>query len=341
MSESRTTEEKPGGAAVAEAQPAPSHERQAAVGPFLNMLEAGDVEDGTIELSHWESWVLSRGLAEKGEDCWPRRLAEGVAFRLRTRFHLSRLQDGPSPAPSELEDFRRELVTDAALGLALQEEIQTDIDNLVAVGEFDEAKKLTAFRHKIGQGMGRIKAVIGEKGFERAEAKSGEMTAAAPEQEKIKTALEAEERAERPTQFKRNVSYAPVHHVTVDKANRVRLLLLTLLFCLLAWGVFFVTTQEAEGPPPLPEKMFLRFEGVQSVDVRPPSLFVTVRADTWRDMADEQRRDLIRDVGSIVSKNGYTGAHFRTTAGVAVAEWLEKSGARLIVNRKTKPGEKT
>jgi hypothetical protein len=335
------TTERPDGALAAEVQSSALDERRAALEPFLKMLAAGDVQDGMIELDRWESSVLSRALADTGKEGWSRRLADGVAFRLRYLSHVSRLEDGPPPAPNELEDFRRNLVTDAALGLGLQEELQRDIDNLVATGDFDDAKKLTTFRHKIGQGVGRIKDLIGEEGFERAEAKSDEMAASAPEQGKIRTGFELEEREERPTQFKRNVSYAPVHHVKVETANRVRPLLLTLLFCLLAWGVFFVTTQEAEGPPPLPEKMFLRFEGIQGVDVRPPSLFVTVHADTWRGMADEQRRDLIRDVGSIASKNGYQGAHFRTTAGMAVAEWLEKSGERLIVNRKTKPGEKT
>jgi len=323
-------------------------ERRAAIEPFLQLVATSpvgtDAERGTtqiqlgsrfIELDAWEYSVLTKGLARRsggpGEveiDDWPVHLAEGVAFQARSLSHLSRLQDDPPPVPSELETFRAELIVDAALGIALQEEMQRDVNNLVAVGALEEAKKLTAFRNKIGQGAGRLREIIGEIGFAEAETRAAEIVAPAPRQPHL--GPESDDPHERPTQFRRDPSHGQVRHLQTGAANRLRPLLLTFAFCLLAYGFFFFTAREASGPPPIDPAIFLRIDGVRRVSVRAPSLFVTVNAKDWRELTEEARLDLVGSVAAIAEKNGYSGAQFRSTAGVTVAEWLAKTGVKIV-----------
>jgi hypothetical protein len=323
-------------------------ERRAAIEPFLELVGKSpvstDADRGTtqvllgsrvIQLDAWEFSVLTKGLSRRSDgsreveiDDWPVHLAEGVAFQARYLSHLSCLQDGPPPAPSELKTLRADLIVDAALGLALQEEMQRDVNNLVAVGALEEAKKLTSFRHKIGQGVGRLKEIVGEIGFAEAEARATQIVAPAPRQPRL--AAEPDDLHERPAQFRRDLGHAPVKHLQIERRDRLRPLLLTLAFCVLAYGFFFFTAREAPGPPAIDPAIFLHVDGVQRVDVRAPSLFVTVHAKDWRELTDEGQLELVGSVGAIAEKNGYSGAHFRSTAGVTVGEWLAKTGVKIV-----------
>ncbi len=332
--------------------PGATRERREAIAPYLVLIEAEKpqtpepefparitVENRVIELDDWEWSTLAAGLVRKDLEesnesriaDWPRRLAEGVAFQARYLTHISRLQDGPPPAPAELDGFRRELITDVALGLALQEELQQDIHNLVAVGAFDDAKKLTGFRHKIGQGIGLLKDVVGEAGFEQAEAKGAAMVCPIPRQVRTHHALDEPE--ERPTQARFERSYGAVHELKQMPRNRVKLLLLLLAASLFLWGTVQLVLLRSAGPPPVPPEEFSHIAGVHHVDVRPPSLFVTVDALAWRERSEPERLALVDDVAEIAAKNGYHGVHFRTTAGLAVARWMAKSGPHLLEQR--------
>lgn len=342
-------------------RPAATRERQEAIAPYLVLIGAEKpqdseqefparitVENRVIELDDWEWSTLAEGLgrkdlAESDEGRiadWPQRLAEGVAFQARYLTHISRLQDGPAPAPSELNSFRRELITDVALGLALQEELQQDIHNLVAVGALDDAKKLTGFRHKIGQGIGRLKDVVGEAGFEQAEAKGAAMVRAIPRQARTHHALDhLEEPDERPTQARWERSYGRVSGFVLTPRRRIKPLLLLLAASLLLWGTVQHVLRQEAGPPPVPAADFSHIAGVHRVDVRPPSLFVTVEALAWRERSEPERLALVDDVAQIAAKNGYQGVHFRTTAGLAVAQWMAKSGPRLLERRNGENGK--
>lgn len=327
--------------------------RRDAVDPYLERIEAdgasapGDgasgsritIENRVIDLNRWEWSVLAKGLKQRERDSppaeiegWPGRLAEGVAFQARYLTHVSRIQDGPPPAPNELDAFREELITDTALGLALQEELQRDVDNLVALGELDGAKKLTAFRHKIGQSLGRLKDLVGEAGFRRAEDTAAGIAAPAPKQARPQKELELEEEeeAEAPTQFRRDVSVGPVQYLAVKRPNRLRQLALVLVGCIALSVVVNLLMRRAAGPPVLPAQTFRGIDGVRQVVVRPPSLFVTVDGSSWRDMTDDDRKALVDRVGEIARGAGYSGAHFRDASGVGLAQWMARGGTRLI-----------
>lgn len=331
--------------------PSAIHERRRAIRPYLERIDPGPekksgaepanripVENRFIELNTWEWSVLSRGLQQGVDeeatevpiDGWPRRLAECVAFQARYLTHLSRIEDEPPLAPRELAALRAELLTDAAVGLALQEELQRDVDNLVAVGNLDDAKKLTSFRHKIGQSVGRLKEIVGEEGFRAAEARAAEMVLPAPKQPRLRRAVGSGEADELPQQYRREMAYGPVRHLEAVPKNRVKPLLLVLAAVAIVGGIVWGATRGVEGPPPVPEEIFLQIEGVRKVAVRPPSLFVTVDADRWQELSSSKRKEMVNKVGEIASRSGYQGAHFRTRDGAAVAQWLRKTGVRLL-----------
>jgi hypothetical protein len=327
--------------------------REEAVGPYLERIAADGATETEgagaggsriavggrlIDLTHWEWSVLVKGFRQRAGDearepaidGWPERLAEGVAFQARYLTHVARIQDGPAPAPGELDAFREELITDAALGLALQEELQRDVDNLVVLGELDPAKKLTAFRHKIGQSLGRLKEMIGEEGFRRAEATAAELTAPAPRQTRAPL---LEEEAEAPAQFRRDAGYGAVQHLQVKAPGRARLLALLLAACFVAAAVFHLALRRVPGPPMLPAATFAGMDGVHDVLVRPPSLFVTVDEARWREMAPAEREALVEQVGQIADRSGYSGAHFRTPTGLAVRGPLARTQRRACARR--------
>ena len=169
---------------------------------------------------------------------------------------------------------------------------------------------------------------IGEAGFKEAEAWAAEIVAPAPKQPRLTPG--PGEPAGRSSRQRRDVGHGPVRHLTAERADRTRPLLLTLAFCLLAFGFFFLTGREVSGPPPLDPNLFLRIDGVRSVAVRAPSLFVTVHAKDWRNLSQKAQLELVGVVAEIAEKNGYSGAHFRSSAGITVAEWLAKTGPKLL-----------
>ncbi len=62
---------------------------------------------------------------------------------------------------------------------------------------------------------------------------------------------------------------------------------------------------------------------------RPPSLFVTLHPDRWRELSPAERRDLVTQIGRIANGVGYSGAHVRTDGGPSVGQWLRKTGVQL------------
>ncbi len=339
-------------------EPAGALGRRTALDPYLELIgeraaAASDsatsiaVESRVIALDYWEWSALARGLeqrdVESGDvESWPRRLAEGVAFQARYLTHLARLQDGAPPQPAELKAFRRELIVDVAVGIALQQELQRDVDNLVVLGRFDEAKKLTAFRHKIGQGIARLKEVIGDDGLAEAESRAATMVAPA-EKIRVRDPLALEEPEETPTQFRWDREYADVVHLAAPPRprSRIKLLAWALAASVAGWIVVAVATHRAAGPPPLPLAEFAHLAAIQQVDSRPPSLFVTIRDEAWRALDDAGRRSLIDEVGSIAGSRGYRGIQFRTSTGEAVARWLVKGGTRLVPPPERQAGART
>jgi hypothetical protein len=69
---------------------------------------------------------------------------------------------------------------------------------------------------------------------------------------------------------------------------------------------------------------------VEKVAARPPSLYVTLDTAAWNRLPEQDRRDLIEEVGRLAGSRGYLGVHLRTRDGTTVGEWLSEIGSRLV-----------
>ena len=52
--------------------------------------------------------------------------------------------------------------------------------------------------------------------------------------------------------------------------------------------------------------------------------------NAWRALSEEQRLELLDDVGRTASAAGYNGAHFTLEDGTTAGQWLKEQGSRLV-----------
>jgi hypothetical protein len=160
-----------------------------------------------------------------------------------------------------------------------------------------------------------------------------ELAAPAPVQSKLPAVLDTGEAEEVPRPFKRDVAYTPVQHVRISERNLIRPLLIVLAVSAVACAATWIGTRRSGSPPPIPLARFDSVEGVESVNVRSPSLYVTVETGRWAALGRDERLALVEQVGAIAAQNRYRGAVFRTGEGTTVAQWLASGGARLVEAR--------
>jgi hypothetical protein len=343
-------------------------QRHAALSDYLTALglQYGEPREGimperltyqgmTVELDPWERTVLQDSLfGREGVERppWGPLVAEGLAFQVKCLERLRREREGegasdgfvdPELGPETAQvvyDLDRELdmlVTDAAVGLAIMEETQRAIDRLVVAGEMNGAKKLTAFRHKICQGVGMIKEHIGPEDFERAENKSEGMVA--PTEQMVSSSSgpvpagawvpgrsPGKKRGARQS-FETEFEYP---EMPADPANRTRLLVTLLVALMTIWIVFFMPRLFQPEPVVLERAEFRHVPGVMKIEARPPSLFVTVDPVDWRGMSVEQQSALLDEVGKVAAAAGYVGADVRDTDGIVVGRWFSERGSQLV-----------
>jgi hypothetical protein len=300
--------------------------KPALLAPYLEALRAGG--PGVEALESWESAAVAA--ARPGS--WQNRVAEALAFRLRCqeRFGESR---------TDAEPFERDMagdegVVDAALGLALQQDLKLEVDLLVAAGQVREAKQLTALLRKLSQAVAELKSRIGEEGFARAEqlaptlAEGEGVERARPKAAKPQL---VEASPEPPTTFKREPRpTGPVRRVVAKpRIGHLRPLLAALAVSTLVYMVFIFPRSSGTLAPRLELRDFENVPGVVAVRARPPSLFVEVDAAAWRPLGERERQALVASVGTLAEGAGYTGARLQSTEGESLGEWLLKTGARL------------
>jgi hypothetical protein len=74
---------------------------------------------------------------------------------------------------------------------------------------------------------------------------------------------------------------------------------------------------------------------------RPPSLFVTVESAAWSKLPPDDRRSLVDTASSVLMTSDYRGALLRTEDGRPVAQWLARTGVRLLdANERDVAGER-
>jgi len=325
-------------------------ERQAALGPYLHQLgmltRAGnshgdsEIELGiqSLRLDSWETRILRKALAPLEDEPaleWYSLLAEGVAFQSKYLAEIKTLKDDEQIDPEQQIEINSRLMADAGIGLALMQELQAAVESMVGRGEIEQAKKLTAFRNKIGHSVTQIKERIGKSAFEAAHVISGGM---AEQVEQVEQPMPSPHRPltlqAEPDVLKELRDFpdprAQATRIADPEArNHARPLLLTFAALLLIWGVFVLPRVRHEPLPVLTSADMPRSLAIASVTARPPSLFIEVESRAWKGMSDQDRRQLVEKVGAAAKAAGYRGAQFTTARGRTVASWLEQRGAWL------------
>lgn len=74
---------------------------------------------------------------------------------------------------------------------------------------------------------------------------------------------------------------------------------------------------------------FVGQQGITGIVARPPSLYVTVDAESWARMGLLERQQLLEAIGVKLASAGYVGAHVTDTQGNSVARWLKDTGVRI------------
>jgi len=286
-----------------------------------------------LKLDPWEVRALCAGLGPQlpADRPWCGVLAECVAWQARYLGDVAPLKSAERPSVGQLEEIRERLTEDTTVGLALLEELQRAIDGSIRDSKFDEAKRLSAFRNKLGQPMKFLRDRIGLEAFAAAERAAAELVAPLQES-KIRRARPAPEQPAEPQpayeMFTRDVAVAPYVAAEV-RPSQTRPLLLVLGVVVAIWAAFIAPRLFTQHLPVLKSYEMPASPAFLEVAARPPSLFIKVKAGVWDEMTPEEREKVVAAVGEQASAAGYTGAHFRSTDGTTVAQWLVKGGVRL------------
>jgi hypothetical protein len=313
-------------------------DRQSTLAPYLERLEGQPPLHPAIVLDTWERSTLDAALGAGGNGKqYADLMMEGVAFQTKYYSELD-----------ELEENRETLIVNAAIGLALMDEMQRVIDSMVLSGNMGEAKKLTGFRNKLSQIVHDIKDRVGSEGYDEAEELSRELvspaeqagTAASPA---ARTEIEPDEADGVKTGAAVEPDEGPPKHIRLNRYKSLRMarpveereshfkkLLIVFAVAVAAWMILVLPGMFRSHLPELKAPELPTLEGVLEVDARPPSLFIVVSGKSWNDIADDRRLQWVERIGEKAAAAGYTGIHVRTEKGAAVAQWLKESGARLV-----------
>jgi hypothetical protein len=126
------------------------------------------------------------------------------------------------------------------------------------------------------------------------------------------------------------VTPAPAELPKAETRTRLKQLLYLLAALAMLYGlVTLPRVVDTDRLPVLTLEQFAHLEAVQRIQARPPSLFVTLHPEGWRQLTPAERRDLITQIGRIAEGVGYFGAQVRTEDGPSVGQWLSKTGVQL------------
>ena len=153
-------------------------ERRATLTLYLDQLSAACAakEDlnSAIAGANLDSWEISQldDAINGATEAWQALIVEGVAFQIKLQTDLGFAVPAAAMSIEDQAEVRELLLSDAAVGLALLEETQRQVNELVLSGEMELAKRLTGFRNKLGQRVNHLRGQVDEQDFARATEKS-------------------------------------------------------------------------------------------------------------------------------------------------------------------------
>jgi hypothetical protein len=342
---------------------APTHEsetspgrrdaREKVLAPYLEHLGLGSGEEAreipsvipagslSLELDPREQALLREhpnGVDAKGRP-WPGVVAQGIAFRARCLVSRQDLEvDADPQRRAELLDS---VTLDAAIGIAVVQEMSWCIERRIRDGDSRLSKRLSACRASANHSLAGLRAWLGAECFARAEKLSEtlidvDLRPVSPSQPEPQAKPETEEAAPRPAPARFERSYAPAKVVySKPRASRRRVVWLSSILGLsiLALAVLTLTRPHYTPPPELTLDQFAHVGAVAGVTARPPSLYLSVDAVRWERMSIPDRRAAMEQIAGIVQAAGYEGANVQTTEGVTVGRWSSARGATLVKTR--------
>lgn len=295
----------------------------------LDLLMATEGQEAALEnhagarglkLDAWEKAALSTALsAHPGNRRWIGLIAECVAFQSK---YLAE-RDAPG-ANAEIQQ-----TTNTALGLALVEELQREINGAIRESKSDDAKRLSGFRNKLSRTVNLLRDQIDPQILKTAEAAAQNLVSPIADVEpREEDPSEPAEAAKAHTTFRRETA-APRYVAADVEQSRARPLAIVLAIVLGLWGVFVAPRYLTKKIPTLKQHEMPASPAFLEMTARPPSLFVQVQGGVWSEMTDRERTEFVQAFADRADAAGYTGAQFRSTEGHTVAQWLSETGIRL------------
>lgn len=147
------------------------------------------------------------------------------------------------------------------------------------------------------------------------------------------TEEEAEEETEEPGHPHHGITALRRRRREAERVRRKRIKILSLVL----GGLAAIWLLAVMLPAALSSKMrvfrpddFRSWPAVVRVVARPPSLFLVVEADRWKQMELSERERVVKAIGDLISPEGYTGVAISSSDGEVVGRWLRNTGATVI-----------
>lgn len=324
-------------------------ERRTALAPYLERLgqlegeaerpdEAGPPP--ALVLGDWEQSAVREALASGTEAPrgWESLLAEGVALQTKYFAETDELAREGTTSPEGEERFRQRLLHSLAIGLALMEELQREVNAMILGGNVAQAKKLTSFRNKLGQLTAQIKERVDDDGIVLAQALAAEMITPVESKNESPSSRLEEEPDEGPAQpIRLETRHRPLGHMLVreEKKSTLKPLLIVLAVAAAVWAVLILPRAWAPSIPELSDQDLAFSPAIQQVIARPPSLYLVMDGAKWEGMPQHQREELVRQIGETAGGAGYSGAQLRLDDGTTLAQWSKARGVKLVPRSRT------
>lgn len=321
----------------------PVQERWQVLQPYLDAVlvaaqKSLSLDAMGIRLEPWQREVLRQETdGDRLGVGWPGLVAEGLAFRALClgRFG-SESMDGDVrhlPVAGAVEDFTEE----AAVGLALMQELQWAIDLAIDAHDLQMARDATLFRNELGHSVGALRRVAGAATFDRAAMRARSLIRAVPEAGSIWEQLEDWEEDEQPrhrfpTIFRRDPRLGRIIFRQTVRPPRTKEIWLTASFLSAMWWLLMFGPSGAGQPadPPLVDgARFRHIEAFREASASPPTLYVKLDARSWTAMSPQDRFDTLREIARIAERAGYFGVHARVGGGAPAGRWLKGKGVQL------------
>ena len=315
-------------------------ERRAQLALYLDQLSAARAADEDLnaaiagaDLDSWELSQLDDALVGATE-AWQALIVEGVAFQIKLQTDLGFAVPAAAMSGEDQAEVRELLLGDAAVGLALLEETQREVNDLVLAGEMELATRLTGFRNKLGQRVNHLRGQVDEQDFARATEKSEGYCE--PKEDAEWQSAEFRPRTfatggPTPPPMERPQARLLEQRTVTNESRPIKGWLMVLGASICLWAVLILPRIMNNQPlPELTVSDVAPRQEIRQVTSKPPSLYVELDAAAWRGMSSESRLSLLDDVGQTASAAGYNGAQFTLESGESVGRWLKARGSELI-----------